>query len=120
MGTSKATRRAAEQARYDAIEAIRELIGDRPTPEIYVSVRHINRLGDARVIACYLPYQRTDGGYGIWHISHRVATALGLRYSDRHEGVTVSGGGMDMGFHLVSSLSRALTGNDYAIGHRWL
>lgn len=32
----------------------------------------------------------------------------------------VHGCGMDMGFHVVSTLSRVLHGDDYALTHRWL
>lgn len=34
--------------------------------------------------------------------------------------VTVGGAGMDMGFHLVYTLSRRLYGDGYALSHRWI
>jgi hypothetical protein len=54
-----------------------------------------------------------------WNVSGQVARALGWRY-DNHDGVTVKGCGMDMGFHLVYSLSQALYGarEGYALKHR--
>ena len=36
------------------------------------------------------------------------------------DGIKVGGCGMDMGFHLVYSLSCALHGDGYALNHRWL
>lgn len=46
-------------------------------------------------------------------VSWAVARAVGLPFDDRRGGVKVGGCGMDMGFHLVYSLSRAL----YPDGH---
>lgn len=37
-----------------------------------------------------------------------------------HNGIKVEGAGMDMGFHLVYSLSQRLFGDGYKLSHRWL
>lgn len=36
------------------------------------------------------------------------------------EGITVRGGGMDMGFELVYSIARAVYDDGYALKHRWI
>jgi hypothetical protein len=54
-------------------------------------------------------------------VSHMVAAVLGLK-CDKAGRVRVSGGGMDMGFHTVYTLSAKLYGYEnrggYAIRHR--
>lgn len=56
------------------------------------------------------------------HPNHAAALALGRRLSTKgDDGVIVQGCGMDMGFHLVYTLSRLLfDGDGYALSHRWL
>ena len=55
------------------------------------------------------------------------ATAAMLGYPMREDALVVKGAGMDMGFHVVYSLSRALypdgfgvRDGGYALTHRWL
>lgn len=107
----------AERA-HEARERLLTWIGDRTQRELYVTVRSVSRDGMSRVMAVYLPYVQNDGRMGIWDASGSVADLLGWRYRSR--GVSVSGCGMDMGFHLVSTVARVLYGDDYAITHRWL
>lgn len=121
MGISKAEKERRETARNEARDGLREWLGDG-VKELYVSVQHVNSTGTSRVIAVYLPYIDTHNGQrpAIVNLGYRVAAAMGWRYSERYGGVVIGGGGMDMGFHLVSSVARALYGDDYAITHRWL
>jgi hypothetical protein len=58
-------------------------------------------------------------------ISKRVAWALGYRHDERHGAVIVSGCGMDMGYHIVHNLARALypevgARSGYELRHRWV
>jgi hypothetical protein len=79
-----------------------------------------------------------------WDITGHVARVLGYPCRDRADGMTVGGCGMDMGFHVVHSLSYALHGTNtvgadaeehagrpfrptreqyragYSLEHRWL
>ena len=55
-----------------------------------------------------------------FHPNYRVAKILGMKEDRQNEGIKVGGGGMDVGLHLISSLSRKLYGDDSAIKHRWL
>ena len=52
--------------------------------------------------------------------SYLVSKAIGWSLSNATNGVIVRGCGMDMGFHLVNTLSRLLYDKDYAIKHEWL
>jgi hypothetical protein len=115
-----ASKKEKDTSAAEAKERLLRWLGDAPQPELYLTVRSVNREGTSRVIAVYLPYVGTDGRVGIWDASESVADFLRLRYRANFPGVTVGGGGMDMGFHLVSTLARALYGDDYAITHRWL
>ena len=54
----------------------------------------------------------------IWDLSFFAARVLDWSESD--QGVRVSGCGMDMGFHLVSSLSHALFWNEKGLAQTWL
>ena len=53
-----------------------------------------------------------------------VARACGFTYDRRREALKIGGCGMDMGFHVVSTLSRVLFRDqpraDYLLHHRWL
>ena len=52
-------------------------------------------------------------------ISWYVAKYLGWRYTKK-DAVFVGGCGMDMGFHLIYTLSSKLYGDGYAIGQHWV
>ncbi len=52
--------------------------------------------------------------------NYAVSEVLGLRQHPKLDGVVVAGAGMDMGFHLVSSLAYVLYGDQRALKHRWL
>lgn len=92
---------AAEK--LEALTHLRKLCP--PGTTIHTNIRHVSRSGMYRVINCYV----IKGGDMI-RISWSVATVCGFRYDDRHEGIGVSGCGMDMGFHIVYTLSYALHG----------
>jgi hypothetical protein len=48
-----------------------------------------------------------------------VARALDYRLSyGAHDGLKVSGAGMDMAYHVVHSLASVLYGDGYALNHR--
>lgn len=90
---------------------------------VYTSVTSVARSGMSRRIRVYV----VDNGE-IRSITHLVAAFLGYS-SDPDRGMLVRGCGMDMGFHVVYSLSRAFHGgradmglNDagYLLTQRWL
>ena len=54
------------------------------------------------------------------HLDYNAAIILGCHSKGNGHGVRISGGGMDMGFALVSSLSFALFGDEYSLTHSWL
>jgi hypothetical protein len=56
------------------------------------------------------------------HPNFAVSKVLGwtLKTKNGSDTIRVSGCGMDMGYHLVHSLSYALYGDGYALKHEWL
>src|SRR3990172_2873899 len=92
--------KAERQAMQDATEKLREWI--KPGDTVYTILRHVSRSGMQREIGIVLLKDGTD-----LHPNYLVAKALGERVG-KFDSVIVGGCGMDMGFHLVYNLSRAL------------
>jgi hypothetical protein len=106
---------------------------------VYTVIRSVSRSGMSREISVVIPiishgrtqdYDATilktpipDHVASFVHPSYTVAGILGWRYSEKngHNAVIVSGCGMDMGFHLIYSLSSALyDGDGYKIKQEWI
>ena len=113
----------ADIERAESIAIILEIIAGDPKPVIYTVAR------DTR-----------SGGYGIsldlslfyikegtpWNLTYYTGKVLGIKVKSRngYNIVNSTGGGMDLGFDLVYSLSWYLyQGEDragYKLSHRWL
>jgi hypothetical protein len=98
----------AEQ--QDACAKLREWI--KPGDTVYTILDHVSRSGMSREIRVLIPYTRDDGTIDFLHPNYLVSQALGWRQSSRgggrRDGIVIGGCGMDMGFHLVFTLSRVL------------
>lgn len=130
----------AEQERQEAIARLRKVL--KPGDTVTTILRHHGRSGMYRVISLAVIDKDHQGKTYIRCIDGDVCTIQGRTYNRTHGGIPVSGCGMDMGFALVYSLSRALfpegfkvpkgqhgrngdtSGHDkdggYALLHRWL
>jgi hypothetical protein len=134
MAISKAEKARRVQARAEAVEYVRPWIDGIPVNDghgsdcepgceghqtVHVSVTRVARSGMSRRIRVLIV---NDGR--IFNLSYRVAMALGWRYHDGDGAVHVDGCGMDMGFHLVSSLSALLYHGqpraDYRLRKEWI
>lgn len=92
----------------DQIATARERLAFlKPGDVIRTKVLHASRSGMQREIGAYVARVTDDGQPYIADLSWAVAVLTGQRISDRG-GVIVGGVGMDMGFHLIYSLGRAL------------
>lgn len=115
---SKASEKMSEE-----IEAIKTLgrMGVKPGADVYTMVTHVSSSGMTRHIRCYIPTMNVSIDYktgkktrkaGITDITGLVATACGFR---RDKGsrwdIVVQGCGMDMCFHVVYTLGRAMFPN---------
>lgn len=83
---------------------------------VYTILRGVSRSGMQRTIGLLAIIGPDD----LRHPNYAAATVLGYRQDKHTDGLKVSGGGMDMGFHLAYNLSHALYGDGYALNHRWL
>jgi hypothetical protein len=100
----------AEQARRDAEreEALHALRGYlRPGDTVY-TIRHHTSASGTHVIGTVIL-----GDRALYNVTHLTARALDMKIHPKHYGVVVGGCGMDMGFHVVYSLSRALWPNGH-------
>lgn len=90
-----------------------------PDSVAHTVLRHVSSSGMTRDISVIAVRPNGD----LWNVSYYVGVLLGLPVRDAMgaRAVRVSGGGMDMGFHLVYSLSAVLfDGDGYQIDQRWL
>lgn len=110
----------AAQARIDkdeAVERLTALFAGDEKPVVSTILRHVSASGMSRDISLY---------YKDINITYSVAMALGDKVKSSHgfNAIRVQGCGMDMGFHLVYSLSCVLYGHDdrggYRLSHCWL
>ncbi len=108
--------RESDLQRQDDIEALRKEfpIGG----VVHTVLRHVSKSGMTRAISVVA----VSGGES-YDLSYRVARVLGYKIDPRWGGLKVGGSGMDMGYHVAYSLSRALysdgfpcTGEDHGPG----
>jgi hypothetical protein len=90
----------------EAIERLREWL--TPGDTVYTVLRHVSASGMTRDIGVVSIDRDDKYGNDVSWLGYNAAKALGWRYNERHEGVRVSGCGMDMGFHLVYELAHAI------------
>jgi len=109
--------------RGEAIERLRTLFAGDDKPVIHTITRHVSASGMSRDIS--LIYVK---GGSLHNITYSAALALEWPLSEKsgNRAVRVSGCGMDMGFHLVYTLSRVLYRDTvegdagYALSQAWL
>jgi hypothetical protein len=103
-----------KQETASAIEQLRELFPAGSTA--HTIIRHVSRSGMQRAISVLASTE--DGG--VQDVSWMVARAVGWRLHTHHDGVKVDGCGMDMGFHLIYTMSQVVHGDGYAVSQRWV
>lgn len=121
--------------RNEALEELRHLV--RPGNTVFTQLRHVSASGMTRAISFWLPYVKSDGTAGLTKLDwYMVQAGLG-KFDRKHDGIRVSGCGMDMGFHMVYNLGYALwpngtvephgtrngepdTDGGYALKHQWM
>lgn len=97
---------AQKAERAEAIERLREIL--KPGDTVHTILRHVSRSGMQRSISCIILDK--DGPH---EIDWLVRQAMGEKIDRTNGGIKVGGCGMDMGFHLVYSLSRTLFRNGF-------
>mgnify|MGYP000694525204 CR=1 FL=1 len=91
---------AANQLTENKEKLLSMLNGNR---DIYTLVKRVSSTGMSRHIQCFIV---RDGK--IVNITYWVSNILGYKINRDTGGLVVGGCGMDMGFHVVYSLSRSL------------
>ena len=109
------------QEQDKAIESLRELFAGDDKPVIFTILRHVSSSGMTREISLY--YFKNGGRY---NITYSAAKALNWTFTHKRgfNAIRVGGCGMDMGFHLVYTLSSVLYRGDdragYKLSQEWL
>ena len=91
----------------DDIKDLKRLMGRNH--EIRTIVRHVSQSGMTRRISCYIVSKGE-----IHCIDYLVSRIIGWK-QHKDGGVVVSGCGMDMGFHLIYTLSRVMYPKGFAV-----
>ena len=111
--------KATKQEQQDAIERLKSRV--MPGDTIYCVLAHKSVSGMQRVIRFYkITTSSETGKQETWELSGNIAEALEYGYNEKYEGVIVNGCGMDMGFHVVYSLSDKLFTDGYQLTSSWL
>lgn len=101
--------RYTKAERAEAIAELRKLLP--PGSTVYTIVTHVARSGMSRNIKLYC-LEMTDGKPGLRWISNYAARAIDYPQANRDGALKVGGCGMDMCWHVVSSLAYALYGHE--------
>jgi hypothetical protein len=104
--------KAKQAEREQAIESLRRHL--KPGDKVTTTVLHVSRSGMSRSIMCQALMRDGDGTPYIGDITRMVARVIGERMDDRG-GVKVGGCGMDMCFHTVYTLGRALFRDGFGV-----
>jgi membrane protease subunit (stomatin/prohibitin family) len=114
VSAAKGKQLQQEQAR----DRLRELFAQSEDKRVYSILRHVSASGMSRRIDFYCIRDNRP----VW-LSYDIARALDYKQSDKG-GLVVGGCGMDMGFHVVYTLSSVLYGhtNDggYILKQEWI
>lgn len=97
------------------LDKIRELFPKGA--KVYTLLRHVSQSGMSRVISVLVV---DDGDIYDWTLLLANNMPQLGKYSERYRGITVTGGGMDMGAWLVYVMGSRLYGDGYALKHRWI
>lgn len=112
MATKRLSKSEKAAVKSEAIDSLKNTLKEGDT--IYTVLRHVSRDGMSRQIDVYVIRNNEPRYLSYW-------TAKALDYRQAKNGAAQVGGcGMDMGFHLVDSLSYALFKKPYALQQRWL
>lgn len=104
---TSARKRAAERDYTAAADKLRSLLP--PGSTVYCVLRHRSRSGMQRVIDPLI-FDADDGRP--FRLAYYMRD-LGFRVDSKRDGIVVNGCGMDMGWHLVFTLSRLLYPNGF-------
>ena len=113
----------------DAKVFLRKVFG-KNNRKVYTVLRHVSQSGMSRRISCIAIVNRKENGKptkSLMDLDYWVSLVTQFDLDKRHNGLRVGGCGMDMGFHVVYSLSHALYGkrdekenSGYVLTQSWI
>lgn len=107
--------KAAELQTAEAILHLREVL--KPGDTVFTVLRSVSRSGMSRNIDLYyMAYNQP-----VWisaYVGHAIGSPQSYRNWQKSQGLTVGGCGMDMGYHLVESLSYSIYPTYKCLGKR--
>ena len=108
-----------KEKQQTAIDQLKEMIQEGDT--LYTTCEHVSRSGMTRhlTVRSLLPSDRGERQIDVLNFNYLVSEALDWTLTKDHY-LKIGGCGMDMGFHLVYTLSRVLFDDGYALKHQWL
>ena len=121
MTTATLSKKAqAEQEREQARQFLRDTFAGDDKPQLMTILRHVSSSGMTR----HISIKYIKNGHLMDLTWHAAIVLEWPKVGDWANAVKVSGCGMDMGFHLVYSLSSALYGYEnrgaYKLEQRWI
>ena len=87
----------------------------QPNDTVYTILKNVSQSGMYRHIQVIVIKDNKPINLSYW-----IADYLEWSYKDKTYSIVVGGCGMDMGFHLVYTLSRSLFDDGYSLRHEWL
>ena len=121
LKVSKLVKAAADKAA--AIESIKQIIAGDPNPVIYTIARRERSGGYGISQDIALIYLKGGEPYNLTYYAGQIL-GLKVKNCNGYNAINNTGGGMDLGFDLVYSISSYLyAGQDragYVLSHRWL
>lgn len=101
--------------KHEQDEALSRLRGWlKPGDTVYTILRHVSSSGMSRDISAVFIKPNTKDGQSIYDLDYNAQVALGWP-SAKGAGIRVGGCGMDMGFHMVYSLSSRMFPDGFGI-----
>jgi hypothetical protein len=115
--TSKKTEQ--KQKTQEAGDFLRKVFATQERPTVWTSLKYLSSSGMSREITLLTSYEGKILDI-TWYASHAMQTGS-LKERNGSRVIRVAGCGMDMGFHLVYSLSYSLyKGEGYTLRHEWI
>ena len=120
MTTATASKKAQqEQKAQEAQDFLRLVFSTQERPTVWTSLKHVSSSGMSRDITLLTSHEGKILDI-TWYASHAMHTGS-LKERNGSRVIRVGGCGMDMGFHLVYSLSYSLyKGEGYTLRQEWI
>ena len=83
------------------IKELKKLIGHKH--RVYTKLDHVSSSGMTRHISCYVVHKGE-----LRNVTHLVGWITDYKRNKKTDGLVIGGCGMDMGFHLIYTLSRIM------------